>query len=155
MAEGLARLNKSEARAVATLLFERTEARLLEASTQFQDIVFELEWRLRDYLHLKPEQKKARLEAERLIRARNAEGHRLHLEIAELEARRQRLAPCVRISSPPDLMPGLFRHLLNGSSSPDTAPWQTLAAATLTVLTRRTPELLPKEMRGRFNKLAD
>jgi hypothetical protein len=139
MAEGAVKLTRSEERDVVALLLTQAEARLLEASHQFQDIVFEMEWRLRDYLQLKPSARKAKAAAERVIHARNADGHRLHLEIIDLEGRIADFAKWLgiqpeRAKLSPSLITLLFRHLY-AESDAGVSNWQTLAAATLSVFT--------------------
>jgi hypothetical protein len=158
MAEGAVKLSKSEERDVIALLLTQAEARLLEASHQFQDIVFELEWRLRDYLQLKSTQRSKKQAAERAIQARNAEGHKLHLEILDLEQRIAGFARWLgvrprRAEISPTLITLLFRHLYSENQS-DLPNWEILAAATLAVFTDRrsgfSPLLTPQ---GSFNTL--
>jgi len=142
-------LSAGEARDVAALVVARAQGRLLDASAQFHDIVLELEWRLRDYLHLTHHSMrltKAVRAAEAIIHQRNAEGMRLHAEVLDLEARIVGLEKWLGVAPTPTALPtltpdlvGLVFARLYGASlnASDVAEWPTLAAATLRIHARR------------------
>jgi len=160
-------LSPSESRDVAFLVVNRAHVRLLEASHQFQDIVMELEWRLRDYLHLthsRPARSKAVKAAERHIQQRNSEGMLLHAEIVDLERRIQTFNSWLGEGPQPSRVPVLNADLVSlvfarlyghTHASSDVAEWPTLAAATLQVYARRAGRPLLAGLAPRFNQLGE
>lgn len=159
-------LSPAEERDVLTLVLSQAQGRRLEACTEFQDIVSEMEWRLRDYLHLVQGKHKPPIEqvrrAERVIHQRNQEGMRLHAEIIELERRIQGFEKWMGVRETsvkltPDLVTLLFARLYDRSAEASDVPnWQTLAAATLVILTNpRAGVAAPAQLSGRFNWLGE
>lgn len=154
-------LSPAEERAVLEVVLAQARGRRLEACTQFQDIVMEMEWRLRDYLHLvqgrRPSLEKVRA-AERTIHQRNREGMILHAEIVDLERRITGLEKWMGVVAPatpltPDLVTLLFTKLYEQSAE-DMPNWRTLAAATLTILANsRAGVAGPSQLSGKFNFL--